>query len=228
MATLRAAILEALRLIRAMAPGDEPTADEFSAGLEAAQDLILALHEARGPLPTLDITGDTTPGENQRLRVQAGSTVSVTLPNSVAIFGADDPYDYGFDPGLAPGSPAHPPRGSTGAADGVAWRQPTDGARIEIVGTQQGLYFYRDDTNAWVSALGLTLESDLPLSGRLAGDFAALLAERLSDVMSTAPDLSAALKARVARARQALFLRPGRRRGRVTFKRASSLRLPQP
>jgi hypothetical protein len=212
MSTVRAAIVKALRLIRATAAGDAAEADELAVGLAAAQDLALAIHEARGPLLTLDITGNTTPGENQRLRVQAGASVSVTLPNSVAIYGSYDPYDFGFDPGLAPGSPAHPPLGSTGAADGVAWRQPTDGARIEIVGIQQGLYFYRDDTNAWVSALDLTLDSELPINGRLAGDFAALLAERLSDVMSTAPDLSAALKARVARAREALFLRPGRRR----------------
>jgi hypothetical protein len=212
MSTVRAAIAEALRLIRATAPGDGPTADELAVGLSGAQDLVLSLHEARGPLLTVDITGNYTPGENQRLRVQAGSTVAVTLPNSVAIFDADDLYDYGFDPGLAPDTPANPPMGSTGAADGVAWRQPTDGARIEVVGTQSGLWFYRDDTNAWVSALGLATDSELPVNGRLAGHFAALLAERLTDVASSAADLSPALKARVARAREALFTRPGRRR----------------
>ena len=39
------------------------------------------------------------------------------------------------------------------AADGVYWRAPRDGARIEIVGTTQALYFYRDDTNAWARCL---------------------------------------------------------------------------
>jgi hypothetical protein len=211
MSTVRTAIAEALRLLRVNDPGDGPTAEELAIGVSEAQDLILGIHEARGPLLNIDITGNYTPGQNQRLRVQAGYTVSVTLPNSVAIFDSYDPYDYGFDPGLPPDSPANPPLGSTGAADGVAWRQPTDGARIEIVGTQQGLWFYRDDTNAWVSALGLAVDSELPVNGRLAGHFAALLAERLSDVVSSAPDLSPALKARVARARQTLFIRPGRR-----------------
>ena len=211
MSTVRTAIVGALRLLRAASAGDDPTADELAAGLAETQDLVLALHEARGPMLNIDITGSYTPGENQRLRVQAGYTVAVTLPNSVAIWGSYDPYDYGFDPGLPPNSPANPPLGSTGPADGVAWRQPTDGARIEVVGTQQGLWFYRDDTNAWVSALGLTLDGALPLNSRLAGHVAAILAERLSDVVSTAPDLSPVLKTRVARARETLFTRPGRR-----------------
>jgi hypothetical protein len=209
MATIRDAVTRALLLLKATAPGDDPTADELAEGLRGAQALILEIHEARGPLLTRDITGNTTPGENQRLRVQAGSTVSVTLPNSVAISDAYDPDDYGFDPGIPCDGAANPPVGSTGAADGIAWRQPTDGARIEIVGTQQGLYFYRADTNAWMPALGLALDTEQPLNQRLQPAFEALLAERLADVFANADQLTPAQRSRLSKAHELLFSRPG-------------------
>ncbi len=111
MATIRAAIDEASRALRATGTGEDPAADELAAGLAAAQALILELHEARGPLRDLDVATDYVAGENQRVRVIAGATVTVTLPNAVAI-GAT----------AATG-------GSTGAADGASWRAPMDGAR---------------------------------------------------------------------------------------------------
>jgi len=212
MSTVRAAISQALRLLRAAAPGDEPTAEELSVGLEAAEALVLEIHEARGPLLTLDISANWTPGENQRLRVQAGADIEVTLPNTVAMFGNYDPYDYGFNPSATDGA-SNPPLGSLNPADYVAWRPPTDGARIEIVGTQQGLYFYREDTNAWVPALSLTLQSELPFNQRLEGPFAALLAERLADVLGESPEVTTAQKARLTHAREQMFSRTGAHRG---------------
>jgi hypothetical protein len=206
MSTVRATIIQALRLLRAAAPGDEPTAEELSVGLEGAQALVLEIHEARGPLLTLDISAHWTPGENQRLRVQAGADVTVTLPNTVAMAGSDDPYDYGFH-----AAAANPALGSTGPADYVAWRPPTDGARIEIVGTQAGLYFYREDTNAWVPALALTVNSELPFNQRLQGAFAALLAERLADVLGAQAEVTPAQKARLVHAREQMFTRTGNR-----------------
>lgn len=209
MSTIRDAVKRALHLLKATAPGDDPTADELADGLQGAQELILEIHEGRGPLLTIDITGNYTPGENQRLRIQAGSTVSVTLPNSVAIYDSYDPYDYGFNPGIPHDCAANPHVGSMGAADGVAWRQPMDGARIEIVGTQQGLYFYRADTNAWMPALALTLETEQPLNARLQPSFAALLAERLADLFATADQLTPAQKGRISKAHALIYSRPG-------------------
>jgi hypothetical protein len=211
MSTVRAAVKQAMRLLKAIAPGDDPTADELQVGLEAAQELVLEIHEARGPMLDIDVTANITPGENQRLRIQAGATVSVTLPNSISIFGTYDPYDYGFQPSTV----WDPPVGSTAAADGVYWRAPTDGARIEIVGTTQALYLYRADLNQWAPALGLALDTELPLNARLAGDFAVLLGERLADVLANLPQPTPAQKARIAHARQAMFLRPGVRRAPV-------------
>jgi hypothetical protein len=198
-----------MRLLKAVAPGDSPTADELAVGLEAAQQLVLEIHEARGPLLDIDISAATwTPGENQRLRIQSGFDTVVALPNSVSIFGTYDPFDYGF----APSAQWDPQVGSTAAADGIYFRAPSDGARIEIVGTTQGLYLYRADTNAWAPALGLTIDSELPFNARLAGDFAALLAERLFDVLADLPQPTPAQKARIAHAREAMFSQVGRPR----------------
>jgi hypothetical protein len=220
MSTVRAALTQAMRLLKAIAPGDSPTADELAVGLEAAQQLVMEIHEARGPLFDVDVpppisppatpptSGTICPGENQRLRIQAGYTATVELPNSVSIFGTYDPYDYGFQPSTT----WTPQVGSLGAADGVYFRAPTDGARIEIVGTSQGLYFYRADTNAWLPALGLTIDAELPFDARLAGAFAALLAERLADVLANLPQPTPAQKARILHAREAMFSQTGRHR----------------
>ncbi len=215
MTTARLLIGRALRLLGATQLLDAPTAEELVVGLSALQDLVLALHEARGPLVTLDITGPLSgpvvPGENQRLRIQSGTTVAVTLPNSVALFGGYDPYDYGFGGAYMNDPQVFPPSGSTGPADWVAWRPPQDGARIEIVGTQSGLYFYREDTNAWVSALGLTLDGETPLNARYDGDVAALLAERAADELSRGP-MTPALMDRIRKGREALMTRTGTHR----------------
>jgi len=223
MSTVRYALTQALRLLRATAPGDAPTADELAVGLEAAQQLVLEIHEARGPLLDVDVpppiwgacvgetaptSGTICPGENQRLRIQAGYTATVELPNSVSMFGSYDPYDYGFQPGTV----WTPQVGSLGAADGVYFRAPADGSRIEIVGTSQGLYFYRADTNAWLPALALTIDGELPFNARLQGPFAAMLAERLADVLADLPQPTPAQKARIAHAREAMFSQTGRRR----------------
>jgi hypothetical protein len=235
--TVRTAIKEAMRLLKALAPGDDPTVDELAVGLEAAQALVLEIHEARGPMRDVDVPGGNwpgcggnggasgvfdapppgtgtvalCPGDNQRLRIQANYSASVTLPNSVSIFGTYDPYDYGF----APSARWNPQVGSTAPADGVYWRAPTDGARIEIVGTTQALYFYRSDTNVWAPALGLTLETELPFSARLQNHFATMLGERLADVLANLPEPTKAQVARVAHAREAMFSRPGTHRAPV-------------
>jgi hypothetical protein len=209
MASVRVAINEAMRALRAIAPGDDPTADELAVGFEAAQNLILDIHEARGPLLEVDVSGPYTPGEDQRVRIAAGVTAAITLPNSVAMFWQYDPYDYGF----APGYPATPPAGSTGPADNILYRPPRDGARIEVVGSSQALYFYRSDLNQWLPATGLTIDAELPFANRLTSAFEALLAERLMDVVSDG-QITPTLAGRVRRGREAMFLQAGRQHTR--------------
>ena len=96
--------------------------------------------------------------------------------------------------------------------NGVRWRAPADGVRVEIVGATQGLFIYRADLNAWAPALGLTIDADLPFNARLAGAFTALLAERLADAAAVGLPPSPMLLRRIGRARAAMFTQPGRAR----------------
>ena len=96
----------------------------------------------------------------------------------------------------------------------MQWRAPVDGARIEAVGTTQGLWFYRADINAWVPAYALTLDSEIPLNGRYAGSFGALVAERLMEELAL-NEPSPGFAARATRARTLLFTRPGAQRAPV-------------
>ena len=179
MPSCRAVIKDALRALKVLAPGDDVHIDQLNAGLSGLQNLILELHEARGPLVDVDVSADYVANENQRCRIQAGDTVTVTLPNSVPIWPTYDPADYGFTGGSSTTTP-----GSTGVADGASFRQPCDGARIEVVGTTQGLWFYRADLNAWANAYGIGLDDEVPLNGRYAGPLGAFLAERIEDELS--------------------------------------------
>ncbi len=206
MSTVRVVIAEAMRALRALAPGDDPTADDLAVGLEAVQNLVLDIHEARGPLLDVDVTADLIPSENQRIRVQAGFDIDVTLPNAIPMFDGFDPYDYGFNPAFA--QDQYAPQGSTGAADGIAFRQPRDGTRIEIVGTTQALFFYRADINQWMPATGLTVDTELPFNDRYRSAIGALLAERLMDVVSNAQP-SPGLSRRIARGAATMMLRTG-------------------
>ncbi|HEY2482500.1 MAG TPA: hypothetical protein VGI30_09950 [Caulobacteraceae bacterium] len=206
MPTCRTVIKDALRALKVIGSGDMAHVDQLNAGLSALQNLVVEFHEARGPLVDVDVTADYVANENQRVRVQAGDTVDITLPNSIPVWGAFDPYDYGFT-----GTPSWLASGSTGEADGFSFRAPTDWARIEVVGTTQGLWFYRADINSWMSAYALTLDTEIPLNARYAGPLGALLAERLIEELSL-NEPSPGFARRAVMARAALFLRTGSRR----------------
>lgn len=208
MTTCRTVATEALSALKALAPGDEMNVDESAAALEAISNLLLELHEARGPLTDVDVTADYTAGENERVRVQEGYTVTVSLPNSVASSGSS-PSDYGFTRSPTPAT------GYADPADGYVRRQPRDGSRIEIVGTTQDLYFYRSDINTWASVYDLTLDSTLPLSARYVGPFGALVAQRMIDRWPGLFEPTPSLARRIARANSAMMVRPGTARDPV-------------
>ncbi|HXV00650.1 MAG TPA: hypothetical protein VG166_09140 [Caulobacteraceae bacterium] len=207
MPTARSVIKDALRALKVLAPGDMAHVDQLNAGLSGLQNLIQELHEGRGPLRDVDVSADWIADENQRVRIEDGASVTVTLPNSVRMIGGLDPYDYGFITSAQSGQV----QGSTGPADGVLWRPPRDGSRIEIVGTTQQLFFYRADLNEWVNALDIRLDDEVPLAARYAGPLGAFLAERIEDEL-TVGEPSPSVAKRAAMARLALFERPGARR----------------
>ncbi len=210
MTTCRAILTQALRALSALGVGDEPSTDELGAGMDVLGELMLDLHNARGPLTDIDVTANHIAAEDQRVRIQAGDTVSVTLPNSVPVYNLPDPYDYGFTLDVI-----LPPVGSTGEADGVNFRQPRDGTRIEIVGTTQALFFYRADLNAWMDAVNLGLDGEVPLNARYTSALAALTAERLIEAWPARYMPTPAMAKRIARANSALMLQTGRARDPV-------------
>jgi hypothetical protein len=156
--------------------------------------------------------------QNVRYRVQAGSTVDVTLPNSVPHYPARDPYDYGFW-----ATQWLPAPGSIAPADGICLFDPDDGARIEIVAATSQLYLYRADLNQWMAGYGLdlmpnngvVLDGEIALNSRYASALGALVAERLMEVLPDLDEPTPGLSRRIARGREALLLRPGVRRRAV-------------
>lgn len=208
MATVRVVITSALIALRKIEAGDDPHVEELNVGLAGVQALVWEIHEARGPMTEIDVAADYVPDENQRVRIEPSDTVNITLPNSVPCYGQYDPYDYGFVPTMA----NVPVAGSTGVADGVSWRAPTDGARIEIVAASPALYFYRADLNQWMPALSLTLDTEMPFNDRLRAHYTALVADRLADDVGV--DRPPQLIPRITRGRMAMHARFGAQRNR--------------
>lgn len=212
MATVRQILREALRAIKAIAPGDDPTIDELNAGLEAFQQLMLEWHEARGPMTDVDVSADYVASANQRVRVQEGAAVQVTLPNAIPLFVNCSPTDYGFFP-----SSLVPQAGMAGPADGFRWRQPRDGERIEIIGASgQALYFFVADLNNWAPVYGLLIDSIAPVNSAHVAHWGAKLAERLIPSWPDLEEPTPALAKRIGIANHALFYRAGVARDPVT------------
>ena len=213
MPTNRDAIADAMRALRVLAPGNDPDADELTVALGAAQDLIWDIHDARGPLLDVDVTASLVCSENQRIRVQAGFNITVTLPNAVPLWGNYDPYDYGFTASQQEGA-IIAPTGTTASADGVQYRQPRDGARIEIVGTTQALYFYRADLNQWMSADTIAMDDEMVFNARYRSAYAAMIAGKIMDVVANA-EPSAGLQRRIQQGNAALMMQSGTKRDPV-------------
>ena len=200
MTTCRDVLTDAFGALGVIAFGTQPTADEIDGGLLAMEAVVLGLHAAREPLHDVDVSADYLASENERVRVEAGAEVVVTLPNSVSTGRFVDLNDYE----LGSGGCSSPTNGSVNAADGYLTRPPLDGSRIEIVGTTQSLYFYRSDINAWTLASPLQIDGPTPFNARYDGPLAALVAERLCDPMNVGP--SPALLKRIARGNAALLV----------------------
>lgn len=193
MSTNREVIIDALRLFQGLAPGDDLNVDEIDAGLTAITNVIRDIHASRGPLKNVDVTADYTAGENERVRVQTGYTVSVTCPNSIIVATGE---------------------GTSASADEdeATYRAPYDGTRIEIVGTSQDLRFYRADTNEWVSCGSLSIDGSMPLSAEYRPHIATMVAMALIDTWPAAGSIQPTphIYRREGMARLRLMHQPGR------------------
>lgn len=160
------AIKRALRLIRALEPGSDLTAEEATDALAVLQSLVLALPGASW-WRDVEIAANYTASENERLRYPGAGTVIVTLPTTVTqsrqVLYSCDRFEV-----------------VTGGCECAA-RAPADGARIMIVGAPPVAYHYRGDTGTWTLMTGLTRTSELPLNADLQDGFCAMLAVALVD-----------------------------------------------
>ena len=84
MATCRDLITRAMREIRAIGSGEDPTADELTDGLTTLQSLVDGLYgnSVGYTLTDVEIDGDTDLEADTRYLVFAESEISVTLPES--------------------------------------------------------------------------------------------------------------------------------------------------
>lgn len=115
----------------------------------------------------VDAAADYTAGENERVRVTTASAVTITVPTSVAssqrLISCCNQV--------------------TLVCTGYDDRAPKDGARIhvsDVFSDSKSTYYYRSDLAQWTAALGLTLDSEVPLSEEFDEGLAAMLALRLS------------------------------------------------
>lgn len=165
-ALCRDIIRRAERWLLAQGAGDDTQAAEIIEGMEVLQDLILEFPglNVGGPWTDVDVTDDYTVGEDERVRVQDGYTVTITYPNTVP----DRVSAYALT-----------------AAEVLAWtgttRAPRDGSRAMIVaeGVTE-LRIYCADVGEWRSCYNLTKDSDVPFSASCHNGLAAMLAERLA------------------------------------------------
>lgn len=178
MATCRDVVTSAMKLARAIAPGESPDADEAADGLACLQSLYDGFVSGGifGKLDDIYLTADDTAEEGKRYLLAAG----VTLSESATVAAED-------------------------SADGTD-RQVRDLSLYEKVDSTGVRTVRLYDRTGWVNLLSLTLDDTAPLSSRgemglaaclaLSGAFAAMFADTASmnpDVRRLANNFMASL-----------------------------------
>jgi hypothetical protein len=146
MATCRDVITNALKLARAISPGESPSADEAEDGMRALQSLYNQfVHNGMfGELEDVYLDSDDTAEEGKRYYVPAGVMLSVPTSEYVDAFGR--------------------------------LRQPYDLSAYESVEADGTRAVKLYDRTEWVDLLGLGLSDTAPLSDRNEMGLAACLA----------------------------------------------------
>jgi hypothetical protein len=186
--TVREIVKRALRLVRAVPAGREPSERDAADALDALRALILSLPEigGGGPWRDAEISADHAAREDERVRVITPDAVAVTLPDQVR----DEET-----------SPPRPPR---------------NGARVQLVdmhGEARGFWLYRADRALWVEVSRLTLNDPSPLDGAFDGALSALLAQTIAPEYGAALDPGLLAQAERGRSQIKARLAPTQRAG---------------
>ncbi len=149
--------------------GREPSASQASDALEALQDMANSMIPVRGgPWIEQEVTEDSTAEENDRIRVNSETPITITIPISVT----------GVEREV----------GQCGCVTIVSRctneRAPKDGAKVFITDVYGSItpqmYAYRADSAEWVLASALTLDGPCPWGVQAKEGIAASLALRLA------------------------------------------------
>ena len=162
----RSIIKRAYRMIGVLGSGREPSNGQATDALEALQSMVLSIPAFGdgGSWVDQDVTEDVTADENDRIRVNSTTAVTVTLPVSTT-----------FRERLIDRCGC-----ITIWATCTNERAPKDGAKVwitDVYGSiEPRLYLYRADTAEWVLASALTLDGPSAFNASLDQGLAAMLA----------------------------------------------------
>lgn len=165
MTTCRVLTKRSLRMIGVLASGEDADASDASDALEALQGMLLSLP---GMWWTdVEVSANYTAEENERIRVNSNSAVTVTIP--VAVGSEVKVLTCCGQTVLK--------------CEGFADRAPRDGARVQVTDTNSNAavtYYYCADVAAWMPVESLTLNSEVPVNADMTDGLAAMLAVRLA------------------------------------------------
>jgi len=172
-------------------------ATDASTALTDLQMLVLSL-PGMTHWTEVETAVNYTAGENERVRVTSNSATVITIPGAVS---SARTQLYCCNQIVL-------------VCDGYPDRAPQDGARVCVsdeFSDAVAIYYYRADIAQWTPAIGLTLDSEVPLNA----DMDIYLAARLAGLLCTAdaqpvPPITAAL---ITESTQKMRARYGKRQG---------------
>jgi hypothetical protein len=194
MTTCRVLTKRSLRMLGVLASGEDADASDASDALEALQSMLLSLP---GMWWTdVETDEDYTAEENERIRVNSNSAVTVTIP---VVVGSEEKVLTCCGQTIL-------------KCEGYDDRAPKDGARVQVTDTNSNAaltYYYCADVAAWMPVESLTLNSEVPLNADMIDGLAAMLAVRLAPEYGV--ELSPVVVGLAGEARTKMRARYGRR-----------------
>ncbi len=161
MTTCAEIIRDALQRNQFLQDGEYPTPNEENGALRKLQAIILSL-PGMTHWRDVEASGNYTAGEDERVRVNVSSAVTITVPASV--------------------SSAHKQLWCCNqivlTCSGYDDRAPRDGAKVGVsdaFSDAHVTYFYRSDKAEWLAATDLTRDSEIPLNQDMDQGLTALL-----------------------------------------------------
>jgi len=169
--TCRDIITDALERLGVQDLNRAAKASQAAQALRVLQGILLDLPGSRWWID-VEITANYTAGENERIRVNTDSAVTISVPESVSS-AVRQLWNCNQIELIC-----------TGYSD----RAPKNGARVhisDVYSDSQATFYYRSDIAQWTRVDGLTLDSEMPLGDDCLTDISAMLATHLAPYYGT-------------------------------------------